>query len=101
MPILTVIGNIKNKNMKTKDVVIFRKFKDGEILALFPYMNEGDYEVNSYMHLGQHCCADYTHCIQTTSPANESEYEELKQELTSIGYDLDIRKRACKRLMYK
>lgn len=87
--------------MKTKDVVIFRKFKDGEILALFPYMNEGNYKINSYMHVGQHGCADYNTCMQITSPANETEYEDLKQELTNIGYNLDIKNKAFRRLMYK
>lgn len=72
---------------KTK--VIFRKYPNGEILALFPYnivTNDGD--CDSYMHLGQHGAANYRHCIATTKPAKETEYNELFTELENIGYNL-------------
>lgn len=65
--------------------VIFRKYKDGDIIALFP--KRGDYMCESYMHIGQHSMADYPQVIKTTKPANESEYKELYDELVSIGYD--------------
>ena len=40
--------------MKTTDV-IFRKWNDGSILALFPYsIDTYDGDVSSYEHVGQH-----------------------------------------------
>ena len=73
--------------------VIFRKFKDGDILALFPYLSEGGAAVESYMHVGQHSSADYNGCIRRTKPATPEEYKDLAAELESIGYNLLIRKR--------
>ena len=73
--------------------VVFRKFKDGDILALFPELSEGGAGVESYMHVGQHSSADYQHCICRTKPATPEEYEDLAVELESIGYNLLIRKR--------
>lgn len=76
-----------------KTIVVFRKFKDdGSILALFPndqYSDRGT--CYSYMHMGQHSGAEYTHCVSVTKPAKPKEYAALKKELESIGYDLDIR----------
>ena len=77
--------------------VVFRRFKEGEIIALFPYMpwtphgNPG----TSYMHTGQHAAADYAGVIAVTRPATAEEYRELLAELTSVGYDnLHILRRA-------
>jgi hypothetical protein len=76
--------------MKTK--VIFRKFSDGEVIAIFP---EELYDginldlVMSYLHIGQHGAA-------SKSLANEleialpEEYDDLYSELESIGYDLEV-----------
>jgi len=76
--------------------VVFRKFKDGEVIALFPYNVEtynGD--IVSFMHVGQHGCADYNHVVNKTKLIiNPEEYKELKNELENIGYNLKvIRKR--------
>lgn len=85
--------------MNTKEpptVVIFRKWPDGDILALFPTV-PGDVFgnlCNSYEHVGQHGNADYHGCIRQTKPAKPSEYADLKKELGRIGYNLVIRKRA-------
>jgi hypothetical protein len=81
---------IKQKdNYKTK--VVFRKFKNGEIIALFPYeIINRKWNCNSYMHLGQHGEADYHGLITVAKLAKENEYIELKNELESIGYNLDI-----------
>jgi len=72
--------------------VVFRKFKDGSgIIALFPYdiyNHKGG--VTSYMHVGQHSEADYTHCIGMTKPATEEEHKALKEELGSVGYNLKV-----------
>nr|DAP98324.1 MAG TPA: hypothetical protein [Bacteriophage sp.] len=81
--------------MATK--VVFRKWKDGEIIALFPDKpwSRHDYTTASYMHLGQHGAADYTGVIAATRPAKEQEYRDLLDELKTIGYsDLHIVQRA-------
>ena len=72
--------------MSTK--VIFRKYKDGQIIALFPEIpwNTCTHTVSSYMHLGQHGGADYTEIIPITQPACKNEYQELLTELETIGY---------------
>lgn len=68
--------------------VIFRKYRDGQIIALFPdeTWNRHDGSITSYMHIGQHGAADYADVITDTCPVNEDEYRELLQELVSIGY---------------
>ncbi len=78
---------------KHKTKVVFRKFKKGDILALFPGIESGRGFVESYQHIGQHGGADYRHCIDVTKPATPEEYSDLQQELESIGYNLLIRKR--------
>lgn len=80
--------------------VVFRKFKDNnEIIALFPKeVFEHNFSVLSYMHIGQHSEADYTHVINQTSPATEEEYEDLKDELENqVGYNLKVLKKASVR----
>lgn len=75
--------------MKIK--VIFRKFLNGEIIALFPEeINYHNNMVGSYMHIGQHGDADYKGIITDTQPATNGEYNDLLRELESIGYDLQI-----------
>ena len=65
---------------------IFRKFKNGKIIALFPEIQGNRYEVLSYMSLGQHAGADYSGVIKVTKPATPEEYAPLLQELKAIGY---------------
>lgn len=77
--------------------VIFRKFDDGDIIALFPTLpSDSDFvEVTclSYMHIGQHCAASLE-IISGTKPAKPNEYKDLLTELQSIGYsDLKVYKR--------
>lgn len=77
--------------------VVFRKRRDGDIIALFPdepwCLN--NYTTASYMHIGQHGAADYAGVIADTSPAQENEYKDLLNELRAIGYtDLRVVQRA-------
>ena len=77
---------------KDETIVVFRKWKDTkDIIALFPEQYEGGGLVNSYMHIGQHGSADYLSVITRTKPAKEWEYEDLFNELISMGYRLSIR----------
>ena len=84
-----------NRNIKTDpdklDVdVVFRRYPDGDIVALFPYLVANNYfgYCLSYQRVGQHGAADYTHCIQITKPATSSEYGNLLKELSAIGYNV-------------
>ena len=77
-----------------KTRVIFRKWRDnGDILALFPDIEHSSTSILSYEHVGQHGGADYGGCIARTKPATPKEYESLRAELESIGYNLSIKKR--------
>ena len=81
---------------KFKTDVIFRKYRvSGEIIALMPH-EVVDFEgnVNSYMHVGQHGAADFVGVVANTVPATDSECADLKSELESIGYDVNV----CKRM---
>lgn len=69
--------------------MLFRKYRNGEIIALMPYVIEDNrFYCQSYMHIGQHGPARYEHIMQCTRPAKEDEYAELKLELESIGYNV-------------
>ena len=77
------------------DIVIFRKFPDGGIIALFPYLPAeclDSWPCQSYMHIGQHGAAD-PRIVYDTRPARPSEYGALKAELRQIGYKLTIYQR--------
>lgn len=80
------------KDDRTK--VIFRKFKTGgDVIAIFPEIQDGYGTVLSYQHIGQHgaCCINFS---SFTVPANGTEIRPLLKELKSIGYtDLKIVKR--------
>ena len=80
---------METDNHKTK--VIFRKFKDGDIIALFPEEpgTNDPQTCSSYMHIGQHCVADMA-IVPVTKIATADEYAALKEELESIGYNLEI-----------
>lgn len=83
------------KTDKFKTDVIFlipldEDFKE-QIFAYFPKETFGtDYKVkNSYAHIGQHsaCHVDYA---KECKEANFNQYQDLKRELESIGYNLNI-----------
>lgn len=75
--------------------VIFRaeRRRNGEVFALFPNIPASRGLVTSYQHIGQHGAADYAHCMATSRPAKPQEFAELKTELESRGYVLDVRRR--------
>lgn len=78
-------------------VVVFRKWPDGDVIALFPTLefNAGMQQCTSYQHIGQHGPANYVHCIAGTTPATPAEYAALKRELESdpYHYKLIVRRR--------
>lgn len=77
----------KKKEQVGVTKVIFRKFKDGEVIALFPYEILYNYECSSYVHIGQHSGADYKHVIRNTKPATKKEYNELFNEIKSVYHN--------------
>lgn len=78
--------------MSDYTLVVFRRWKNGDVIALFPYLPGAPDATTcqSYEHIGQHGAATPHLVIAATRPAKESEYADLKKELHSIGYDLDI-----------
>jgi len=81
---------MENKDTyKTK--VVFRKHKNGDVIALF-FEEVADYAglyCLSYEAIGQHGAAS-TFLVDDTKLATPEEYKALKEELESIGYDLEI-----------
>jgi hypothetical protein len=75
--------------------VVFRKFK-GEILALFPE-EPGTIDpitCSCYTHIGQHSSAGYYGVITSSEPATDAEAADLKAELESLGYSLQVYRRS-------
>lgn len=87
-----------NKQDTVQTAVVFRRWRSGtkSILALFPREDAGQGCCQSYEHIGQHCGANYWLCVKNTRPAGieEADVKELHAELTAIGYNLKVIKRA-------
>ena len=70
--------------------VVFRKWKDGGVIALFPDIAEdrrgARYACSCFEHVGQHEAADPDVVIRATRPATPEEYAPLKRELESAPY---------------
>lgn len=80
--------------------VVFRKWYNGDIIALFPQEPADRYGMfcQSYEHIGQHGGADYDGVVRRTRPAKPGEYADLKDELVGIGYDdLQVAARVTRR----
>ena len=79
--------------MKTK--TIFRKFPEGDIIALFPEIpGTNEYwTCQSYQHIGQHGACDTIGITMITKPATKEESAGLFNELKRIGYDMEMIKR--------
>lgn len=77
-----------------KTLVVFRKFENGEVIALFPEIpgTSSPYDCLSYCQIGQHSAADML-LTRHTFPAKPLEYKELAKELKQIGYNLKIGRR--------
>ena len=80
-------------------VVHFRRFKEGDVIALFPYEpgTLGPTTCCSYQRMGQSGSADYTiDFLKTTSPANpeDPDVKALIDELEDIGFILETQTRA-------
>lgn len=82
------MGYLKIQTYRTMTKVIFRKFRNGEVIALFPQepATLDGWLCVSYMHQGQHSAAS-PRIVDNTKAATEEEYRKLLYELQSIGYD--------------
>ena len=86
--------------METPIKVVFRRFKEGGVIALFPYIpwNESENTITSYMHAGQHGAADYKGIISGTLPATEKRIQEPagRTEIHRIRQSACIGTGSCK-----
>ncbi len=81
-----------------KTEVVFRVDKAGDfkgtVFAMLPHeCSDFSGNVTCYQHVGQHSGANYRGCIESSRPATELEYADLKKEMESIGYDLVVIKK--------
>ena len=76
--------------------VIFRKDKEGNVIAFLPELRVNHGNIASYMHIGQHSEAGYQFYTETKK-VNETERNPLLEELKSIYDDciLVVRQRLC------
>jgi hypothetical protein len=81
-------GKLKEGD-KEQVKVIFRKFPEGDVIALFPEVDQGRGLIGSYMTIGQHGDAAKS-LITDLEPASKEEYAKLAAELERIGYDIVI-----------
>jgi hypothetical protein len=84
--------------MNQADVVVFRRWRNGDVIALFPDLPAdlyGDY-CDAYEHVGQHGGADYHGVIQATKPCSVDDAADLVTELRTIGYELRPIQRASR-----
>ena len=84
---------MRRDNFKTE--MIFRKEKNGDILAVFPYepYNDTHNVMACYVHVGQHGGCHFDYALKETKPAKPEEYADLYKELESLGYNIKVVKR--------
>lgn len=76
--------------MKDKIEMIFRKTKDGDIVAFIPYCYKVYFgDIMCYQHIGQHSEASIGF-YQETKLAEKEEYKELLEELKQVYNDCKI-----------
>lgn len=83
--------------------VIFRRFKEGDVIALFPTLpgtNDWPNDCQSYQHVGQHGAAGVFLTLDT-KPATPAEYAPLMRELEALGYSLRVRQKFTAQDAYK
>ena len=78
---------MSNQSPLTK--VWFRKFEEGDVIAIFGEIINRDGSLGSYQHVGQHSKAS-PRLIDDLCPALPREYSALEKELEGIGYNLEI-----------
>jgi hypothetical protein len=75
-------------------IVIFRRWPNGRIIALFPYMprhwNEDEDLSMSYEHGVHHGWANVASVVRRTTPANPAEIASLRKELEGEPYQYKL-----------
>lgn len=85
--------NAIDEFIEPKTVVIFRKEKEGTILAVMPYnIEDWNGSMMCYSHIGQHAVMTPEY-LKETKPCKPEEYRELQKELKGLGYNLKVQKR--------
>jgi hypothetical protein len=79
---------MKKDDYKTRVIFLLEKDPAG-ILAVFPDKLEGVVKRECYSHIGQHGSASDEYWMEL-KPASKEQYRDLKEELESIGYDLEL-----------
>jgi hypothetical protein len=85
---------MKKDTFKTKVVFLIENDSEPgtpEVYAYFPEENSDIYGVykTCYFHVGQHSACDPFYAKESR-PATPAEYADLKTELESIGYNLEV-----------
>ena len=86
--------------MATK--VIFRKEKNGEVLAVFPEFpgDNNPYRTCAcYSHIGQHGAMALDYIKSTSELKYRMDYQDLYDELVSVGYDLEVVTRISRKML--
>ena len=80
--------------MTDRTPVIFRKFKNDDVIALFPFdpSDSQGWNCCSYMHVGQHGGAS-PFIVGETNLATPEEYFDLSIELMELGYNCVVYQR--------
>ena len=98
------IGTVTAERDEHITKVIFRKDKDGDVIAFFPeegYRYDSPHLMMSYQHVGQHGAASIYYYYKDTVPAAPEDYADLLSELTRIGYNLKVCKRMTRQMIDK
>lgn len=77
---------MKSEHLDPPTAVHFRKFPEGDVIALFPELPATPPYITSYQHIGQHGDASKDLLVDLEH-ATASEAASLLKELVSIGYD--------------
>jgi hypothetical protein len=84
----TKVKFLMEKDLITDDITLI-----GDVFAIFPEETRTGADrtklTECYAHVGQHseACEEY---INECTPATPEQYKDLKQELESLGYNLEI-----------
>lgn len=79
------------KDKHKTQVVFLINERTNDLFAFFPNEDYNDFSLTKvcYSHVGQHsgCVLDYA---KESKEATKEEYNDLKEELESIGYNLEL-----------
>lgn len=81
--------------------VVFRTYDDGETVAVFPEIKDGEGRTLGYSHNSRRFFVEYRRIMRLTKPAVRKEYIALFRELKYVGFSrLHVYKRARIKTVY-